>query len=284
MKKQTDIAIPMAVIVAVMFMAIGYFLLYRSDMTGFNATKPLESQLTPAEYNDWALLDMNNLPSNVEVNQNLLLVNATHPLSESFVADISFYKTTDVPMNTAMHVDYSMLSAAVMDQFSNKLYVESSYRSREHQAEIYEAEGPEIAAVPGTSEHETGLALDVYVMYYAGPGFAKAEEGKFVNSHCSEYGFIIRYPMGAQDITGFEYEPWHIRYVGFPHASLITSSGITLEEYIEYFEVGSYYSCPGYLIGRFPADAVYVPAEYVGAPIMISPDNCGNVFVTVSVE
>lgn len=281
MHKKTDLTIPMTVIVATMAMALIYFWIYRSGLTGFNTRRPLK--LNEVAIENMALLDTDNLPDNYIWSQNLLLVNKDHPLPEAFVPEISFYKTTDVPMNSCMHLSYASLSEAVIARFNNKMFVESSYRSHEHQAEIYEEEGSAIAAVPGTSEHETGLALDVYVNGFGGAAFIKSEEGKFVNAHCHEFGFIIRYPNGDQNITGFEYEPWHIRYVGIPHSILIANSGITFEEYVDFFKIGTYYSYDSYLIARMPEDAIYVPSEYFTNSITLSPDNCGYVFVTIEI-
>ena len=62
--------------------------------------------------------------------------------------------------------------------------------------------------------------------------FANTKEGKWVFEHCAEYGFIIRYPEGKEDITGYQFEPWHLRYVGKKVAKEIMEEGITLEEYL----------------------------------------------------
>ncbi len=214
--------------------------------------------------------------------QNLLLVNTEHPIDSAFEADTSFYRETDVVMNNAILEDYGRLSDYIRENLGDRLYVSSSYRSYEDQERVYNEEGPEIAALPGTSEHQTGLALDVYVMYFAGSAFIDSTTGRFVNDSCYDFGFIIRYPYGAEAITGFNYEPWHIRYVGFPHSEIIGRSGITLEEYIDSFTPGSWYSYGNYLISRQPEDSIMIPAEYSSNPIVYSPDNTGYVFVTIS--
>lgn len=224
--------------------------------------------------------------SHVEYNQALLLVSADYPIDESFEACVSEYKDSGVLMNDAIMDAYSDLSQAVLDNCNDHLYVESSYRTYEHQQELYEELGPEIAAVAGTSEHETGLALDVYVMYYGGAGFTDSQAGQFVNSNCGDYGFIIRYPRGAEDITGFDYEPWHIRYVGLPHSTIIMDSHYTLEEYVASYDIGQYYSVQNCIIGRMPIDNVEIPSQYLDGTynIQISPDNTGCIFVTIFVE
>ncbi|WP_249366599.1 M15 family metallopeptidase [Neobacillus rhizophilus] len=92
------------------------------------------------------------------------------------------------------------------------------------------------SAVPGTSEHETGLAIDVTGGNGKCPAedcFAGTVEAKWLADHADEYGFIIRYPKGKESITGYKYEPWHLRYVGKAIAKAITKHGITLEEYYD---------------------------------------------------
>lgn len=119
----------------------------------------------------------------------------------------------------------------------------SAYRSHATQTTLFNhyvsRDGYEKArtysALPGTSEHETGLAIDVT----GGNGacaaedcFGGTEEAIWLEEHAAEYGFIIRYPKGKEAITGYQYEPWHIRYVGKEIALEIMGAGITLEEYV----------------------------------------------------
>ncbi|MEI7027774.1 M15 family metallopeptidase [Paenibacillus sp. y28] len=124
----------------------------------------------------------------------------------------------------------------------------SAYRSHKRQKELFESyvrkDGEEKArtysAYPGTSEHETGLAIDVSGAdgrCAATECFAGTKEAKWLADHAHEYGFIIRYPKGKEDITGYTYEPWHLRYVGFEAAADIHKRGITLEEYKHVVEV-----------------------------------------------
>lgn len=90
------------------------------------------------------------------------------------------------------------------------------------------------SAVPGHSEHETGLAIDVSGSdgkCAAEDCFGGTKEAEWLAKHAPEYGFIIRYPEGKEDITGYKYEPWHLRYVGTEISSDIAERGITLEEY-----------------------------------------------------
>jgi len=91
------------------------------------------------------------------------------------------------------------------------------------------------SAIPGTSEHQTGLAIDVSGRdgkCAATSCFANTKEAAWLKNNCAKYGFIIRYPKGKEAITGYKYEPWHIRYVG-NISTAIHNRGITLEEYLQ---------------------------------------------------
>lgn len=93
----------------------------------------------------------------------------------------------------------------------------------------------QVVTVPGASEHQLGLALDLVTTNYVtlDEGFAETEAGKWLAANSYKYGFILRYPLGKEYITGIEYEPWHFRYVGVEAATVITNEGITLEEFWE---------------------------------------------------
>lgn len=119
----------------------------------------------------------------------------------------------------------------------------SGFRSYDYQAELYnnyvQRDGKEAAdkysAEPGHSEHQTGLAIDVGSYDSAvllQTSFEYTPEFEWLEQHAHEYGFIIRYMKGKEDITGYMYEPWHLRYVG-DKATEIKESGLTLEEYFE---------------------------------------------------
>ncbi len=124
------------------------------------------------------------------------------------------------------------------------LYITSPYRSYQTQNKLYNnysaKDGKELAdtysARPGYSEHQTGLAADIV----SGPGkslasFENTKEFKWIKSHAHLYGFILRYPKGKEKLTGYQYEPWHYRYLGVDTASKIYSSGLTYEEYYAYY-------------------------------------------------
>ncbi|MGG1661511.1 M15 family metallopeptidase [Brevibacillus sp. NRS-1366] len=124
-----------------------------------------------------------------------------------------------------------------------ELYAVSGYRSYKTQKSLYETyvktQGAEHAAaysaVPGKSEHQTGLAMDVSgadAQTRLEEPFGETPEGKWLAAHSAEYGFIIRYLKGKEAITGYSYEPWHLRYVGKEMAQDIMAKGMTLEDYL----------------------------------------------------
>lgn len=113
----------------------------------------------------------------------------------------------------------------------------SGYRSYETQEDLFEKykekDGEEIAntysAKPGHSEHQTGLAFDIGSVDRS---FANTTEAKWIEENAHLYGFIVRYPKGKTDVTGYIYEPWHVRYLGVDTATKVKESGLTLEEYL----------------------------------------------------
>lgn len=117
------------------------------------------------------------------------------------------------------------------------IYLSSGFRSYEYQSRIYnnyvrlygQAKTDTLSARPGHSEHQTGLAIDVNSVT---DSFAATKEAAWLAVHAHEFGFIIRYPKGKEHITGYKYEPWHIRYLGVDTATNVYNSGLTLEEYL----------------------------------------------------
>lgn len=118
------------------------------------------------------------------------------------------------------------------------IYMGSGYRNYEHQVRDYNsmcrAYGEEYASMvsarAGYSEHQTGYTIDCNTI---NNDFAETPEGQWLAANCHLYGFIIRYPLGKESITGYDYESWHIRYVGVEAATEIHEQGLTLEEYLD---------------------------------------------------
>ena len=143
-----------------------------------------------------------------------------------------------------------MLYAAEEDGVN--LVICSSYRDMEYQKMLFDRKirrymnrgmsyleayqlSSRAVTVPGTSEHELGLALDIICNSYTSldEGFGDTKAGKWLAANSCRFGFILRYPEGRENITGIEYEPWHFRYVGKAAATVIMEQGISLEEFWE---------------------------------------------------
>ncbi len=219
----------------------------------------------------------------VTFDQSMMLINAEHPLADDFEAKTGEYRDSGVYMNCCLFDAYASLSLDISERFDTKLYIKSAYRTYEQQLEEIESSS-DLAAPIGSSEHQAGLALDVYVPYHAGYAFVQSKAGQYTASDGWKHGFIIRYQYYNVEQTKIAYEPWHIRYVGFPHAEIITKKQLSLEKYIDSLEVGSFYTFGDYIITRqAPLEGtLLLPVDYIGA--VISPDNCGNYIVTLKIQ
>lgn len=122
-----------------------------------------------------------------------------------------------------------------------RLYLNSGYRSEERQTQVYKAEiynvgeeGKGFVAKPGHSEHHTGLAADLTcktVKFKLEQEFEETNSGKWLIENSYKYGYILRYPKGKEDETGYEYEPWHYRYVGKEISMYMNKNDLTLEKF-----------------------------------------------------
>lgn len=181
----------------------------------------------------------------------LLLVNKTHPLASSYVPDdmVTIERTIEGVGNAetrqlrkvAADAMNALIDGAADAGYAVK--VRTAYRSYDYQKSLYEGyaarhgeeEANKWSAKPGESEHQTGMCADVSspsVDYGLTAAYGETAEGKWLANHAHEYGYIIRYLKGKEDITGYIYEPWHIRYVGVDAATEIYERGICLEEYL----------------------------------------------------
>ncbi len=208
----------------------------------------------------------------------LLLVNADRPLPADFAPTLTEYRDTGLEMHPALADAYAALAAAVLAETGETLLIRDAYRSRAEQEAVY-ADDPALAAIPGTGEHEAALALDLCVSGYGGMAFLKTAAGRWVGDHAWRFGLIIRYPDGAEDETGIPYEPWHVRYVGAPHAELITVGGLTLEGYLAALTPGCFWQYGDWIITRQPMGTSYaLPTE--ATVVSAAPDNTGHVVIT----
>lgn len=136
---------------------------------------------------------------------------------------------------TAAKAAVRLFTQAALDQIA--LVGISGYRSYERQKKLYEEavkRKSRAVAPPGASEHQTGLALDVScprINLELEETFGETREGLWLARNAPLYGFILRYPRNREQVTGYPYEPWHIRYVGEALALYLSLTGLTLEEY-----------------------------------------------------
>ncbi|MBR5684602.1 MAG: M15 family metallopeptidase [Muribaculaceae bacterium] len=171
----------------------------------------------------------------------LMLINRSHYLNEHYKDStmVDFEKHyafgKNMAVKTVVEAFYKMRKDCIQ-QTNAHLMVSSSYRSYSEQQDTHKQYKKSLVAQAGYSEHQTGLSLDIVSLEHLEKwAFGKSEEGIWVRENCHLYGFILRYPEGKAHITGYDYEPWHLRYVGVEAAKRIHDEGITLDEYYAYY-------------------------------------------------
>ena len=184
----------------------------------------------------------------------LLLVNPWNTLPEDFSVELVTLASCGLKVDKRIRTDLNEMFFACQEAGLRPLIC-SAYRTQAVQTRLYNnkisrlraagysresavEEAGRWVAVPGTSEHQTGLALDIVSTGYQVLNKKQADtpEQKWLMEHCWEYGFILRYPSDKSEITGIGYEPWHYRYVGKEAALVMRDSGQCLEEYLEALE------------------------------------------------
>ena len=174
-----------------------------------------------------------------------LIVNKSYPVPQDYVPSglVLAYGSSEEYLLPETNEAFKQMRIDAANEGLN-LWCQSGYRSVSSQDRIYNSyvyrDGKAVAdtysARPGHSEHHTGLCFDLNTI---DSSFAYTAEGKWVAENCWKYGLIIRYPQSKEDITGYKYEPWHLRYVGTDLAKTLYESGQCMEEY---FGLTSYYS------------------------------------------
>lgn len=212
--------------------------------------KSIAVTLPGAEAVEARLEDYNN-PTSLWI-----VVSKDHPLSNqqyrpsdlSLMSDVSRTdKSNDErSIRTVIASDFStMLTDAKTAGYD--LIIGSGFRSYDLQAYYYnhyvsvsgEAQANKYSAKPGQSEHQTGLAFDITLrslQCYLDTCFGDTAAGKWIAENAVKYGFIVRYPADKTEITKYQYEPWHLRYVGKPLAAALKQSGLTLDEAYPYLQ------------------------------------------------
>lgn len=179
-----------------------------------------------------------------DVGNTFFLVNRQHAIHEKYIPAYRKVKVTG--MSQAMREDAAgaleEMFAAAKEEDNISLSSVSGYRSYSKQSTIYArkkqttgstAKADRLVALPGTSEHQLALAMDIAQKGSSqlNAGFGKTEGGKWVSQNAHRFGFIVRYMEEWEDITGYAYEPWHVRYVGKEHAQALYEQNIPMEIY-----------------------------------------------------
>lgn len=181
----------------------------------------------------------------------LVLINREHKISKEFLDKVELVNAVNVDGEACLLEKNCVSKYYELEKFCKKqgilIAIDGAYRSLERQKEIFDdfcnRYGEEYAkktvAPVGTSEHHSGLAIDLTISVDGGKTFLSENSDlikndkifKKIHHSLSEFGFILRYPKGKEAITGYDYEPWHIRYVGVDNAKKIEASGLTFDEY-----------------------------------------------------
>jgi len=187
----------------------------------------------------------------------LWLVNPSHPL-DSHYAPQQFTHISGYPIRPEAGEAFLKMQADMRAAGIHGLRLQSAYRPYQYQKALFDLKVKELAgkghdndtartmasksvAIPGTSEHQTGLAIDVSINGKLSEDFGSTEAGVWLKNNSDRYGFIVRYPKEKTNITQIVYEPWHLRYVGIPHAMYMRENNLCFEEYIAYVkEVGAF--------------------------------------------
>ncbi|MBR1659935.1 MAG: M15 family metallopeptidase [Oscillospiraceae bacterium] len=175
----------------------------------------------------------------------LILANSTHPIGE-YAPELA--EAEGGHLFDVRAVDALMAFVQATRDAGFSCVINSAYRGYQEQSYLYwrkveEYGGNETAAAtivlpPGTSEHQTGLCADIAYDFVSPKNRSLADTPTFqwMNEHCAEYGFILRYPEDKEEITGVIYEPWHFRYVGIEAATFMKEQNLCLEEFLALYE------------------------------------------------
>lgn len=245
----------------------------------------------------------------------MILVNENYPFKNSKEANIVtlYDEKNDSYSVSGMEIGLQkdaveplndMLSAFYEETGNSSILIVAGFRTLEQQQALYDEDleltgldTSTLVALPGHSEHESGYALDFSLFYDDGTSgdYDGTGEYEWIDEHCADYGFILRYPADKTEITKIQYESWHYRYVGKPHAYYIMQSGICYEEYIEKLKEYSVENPLEIVDSDGEAYAVYyVPAEteksvtYIplisNKPYKILGNNVDGFIVTIDLQ
>jgi zinc D-Ala-D-Ala carboxypeptidase len=225
---------------------------------------------------------------------NLLLVNTEYPIHEESIKSdvVNLFTLRDLKKGYELHSEiylsadvaheFSKMSVAAKNEGVSHFLINSGYRDFDEQNALYQEMGSDYALPAGHSEHNLGLSLDVGSTEMK---MNEAPEGKWLEKNAWKYGFILRYPKDKTAITGIQYEPWHIRYVGLPHSVIMEEKNFSLEEYVDFLKeqksISTTIHGEKYEISYYPVSkdtTIQVPTNL---RYEISGNNMDGVIVTV---
>lgn len=286
-----------------------------SSVSSIEECKSFDVKMTPDKEDDGLLILVNYQYDYADAD-NVETVNTYNSRTAGFKVASTGIELSKVAFDAFEEMVNGLNDATGCDD----VIINSGYRTYEDQVDIYdyyvEAKGEDYAkdyvANPGQSEHHTGLACDL--SFYLDAGYSepvgKHEHGGWLSEHCTDYGFIIRYPESKVKYTHIAYEAWHFRYVGLTHAKAMNALDMCLEEYVEYLTKYTldkklmFVSNDGKVTDVSPTELLsgggvlvyYVPAEKKGDTTVtvlgtenpdsytISGTNTGGYVVTVKVN
>ena len=195
-------------------------------------------------------VDKTSVPIDTIPSSTTVLVNKKYLLPSTYIPSdlvypnigFSFYRMDEKKQMRKEAADALEKMFDTAKQEGVVLYGVSGYRSYKRQCQIYNRnvlsrgtkQTDSVSARPGSSEHQTGLSIDISaksVGCLLEQSLGKTTEGKWIEKNCYKFGYIIRYPKGKENLTGYSYEPWHIRYVGKAVAKYLHDNKLCLEEY-----------------------------------------------------
>ena len=226
---------------------------------------------------------------------NLVLVNSQYPIHEESIQSdvVNLSEQNELTEGYVLLGNEIYLSEDIAHRFKEMIAearkdglhdfaITSGFRSFEEQTILYEQMSSGRALPPGYSEHNFGLALDVGSTQMK---MEDAPEGKWIGENAWKYGFILRYPEDKTEITGIQYEPWHIRYVGLPHSAIMYEKNLVLEEYLNYLkeeqDISVNVNGETYTVSYYPVSqglTIKVPENH---HYEISGNNMDGIIVTV---
>lgn len=225
----------------------------------------------------------------------LLLVNQKNPMKQESISSdlVNLQQQLDltrevglldngIHLSEAVALAFGEMVATAKEEGVHHFSINSGYRDFEEQRLLYEQMGSDYALPAGYSEHNLGLSLDVGSTQAS---MNEAPEGKWIEENAWKHGFILRYPKDKTDVTGIQYEPWHIRYVGLPHSAIIEEKNFALEEYLEYLtqekNITARFQGQKYTISYYPVTGNQTIPIPNNNQYEISGNNVDGVIVTV---